>query len=102
MQLGERFQESFLGRFLGLAAIPEKSMRDMENSGAVAPNNFRECRLIFRAGLSRQFEIGRLFVNVRQKRSLGKAPAERGGDGGLDSCPNNGRSRAPTGSATNP
>jgi hypothetical protein len=41
----------------------------VENSGAVTANDFSKGRLVFRARQARQFEIGRLFVTVRQKRS---------------------------------
>jgi hypothetical protein len=56
----------------------------MEDPRAVPANNFRKRTLVFRTGLPRQFEIGGLFVTVRQKRSLWSAPAERSGDGALD------------------
>jgi hypothetical protein len=56
----------------------------MEDPGAVSANNFRKRSLVFRASLPRQFEIGGLFVTVRQKRSLWSAPAERSGDGALN------------------
>jgi hypothetical protein len=67
--LRERLQERFLGGVFGLAAVAEKSMRDMKDSGAVSSDNFCEGRLVFCACLPRQFKIGRLFVTVRQKRS---------------------------------
>jgi len=73
--LRERFQESFLRRFLGLTAIAKKPVRNMEDSRAVAANNFSERRLVFGACLLRQLEVGRLFVTVRQKSSFWSAPA---------------------------
>jgi len=66
--LRERFQKSFLRSLFGLIAIAKEAMRDVKNSRAVPSNNFCKCRLVFRACLPRQFEIGRLFINVRQKR----------------------------------
>jgi hypothetical protein len=68
--LRKGLQESFLGRFFGVTAIAKKSVRNVENPRAVAAHNFRKRTLVFRAGLARQFEIGGLFVTVRQKRSL--------------------------------
>jgi hypothetical protein len=56
----------------------------MKDPGAVAPHDFRERTFIFRACGARQFEIGGLFITVRQKRSPWSAPAERSGDGALD------------------
>ena len=41
----------------------------MKDSRAVASNDLSERRLVFRACLTRQFEVRRLFVTVRQKRS---------------------------------
>jgi len=67
--LGKRLEERFLRGFFSLAAIPEKSMRDMEDPVTVTADNFRKSRLVVRACLARQLEIGRLFVSVRQKRS---------------------------------
>jgi hypothetical protein len=67
--LRERLQESFLRGLFGLTAIAKETKRDMKNSRAVASNNFSEGRFIFSACATRQFEFGRLFVTVRQKRS---------------------------------
>jgi hypothetical protein len=67
--LRERFQESFLCSLFGLTTIAKEPVRDMKNSRAVASDNFREGRLVFRACLPRQFEFRGLFVTVRQKRS---------------------------------
>jgi len=82
--LRERLQESFLRGLFGLTAIAKETMRDMKNSRAKASYNLSEGRLVVRACAPRQFEFGRLFVTVRQKRSFWNAPAERSGDGALD------------------
>jgi len=74
--LRKGLQECFLGRFFGVTAIAKKPVRDVEDPGAVAADNFRKRTLVLRAGLARQLEIGGLFVTVRQKRSLWSAPAE--------------------------
>ncbi|HYW72752.1 MAG TPA: hypothetical protein VE961_17135, partial [Pyrinomonadaceae bacterium] len=76
-QLRKGFQECFLRGFFGLAAIPKKSMSDMENPGTESSHNFGERTFILSPRLARQFEFGGLFVTVRQKRSLRSAPAER-------------------------
>jgi len=52
-----------------MASIAKKPVSNMKDSGAVASNNLCERRLVFRACVPRQFEIGGLFVTVRQKRS---------------------------------
>jgi len=67
--LRECFQESLLHGFFRLAAVAKKSVRNVENSGAVSANDFSEGRFICRAYETRQFEIRRLIVTVRQKRS---------------------------------
>jgi hypothetical protein len=67
--LRECFQERFLRCFFSVTTIAKESVRYVENSGTVSANDFSKRRFIFRAGLARQFEIGGLFVTVRQKRS---------------------------------
>jgi hypothetical protein len=57
---------------------------NVKNARAEASNDFGECRLIFVAREAGQFNFGRLFVVVRQKRAFWSAPAERSGDGALD------------------
>jgi hypothetical protein len=69
--LRKGLQESFLRRFFGLAAIAKEPMRNVEYSRAIASNNFRECRFVFRARPAGQFQVGRMFVTVRQKLSFG-------------------------------
>jgi len=82
--LRECFQESLLGSVFRLTAVAKKSVRDMEDPGAVSANDFSEGRFIFGARETREFKVRRLIVAVRQKRFLWSAPAERSGDGALD------------------
>ena len=68
-ELSKCFQKSLLGRLFGVTAIAKEPVRHMENPGTVSEDDFGKRRFIFRAGLARQFEIGSLFVTVRQNRS---------------------------------
>ena len=65
----ESFQENLLRCILNQAALTKESLRHVEHARAVAPHYFSERRLVFRASLARQLEVGRVFVTVRQKRS---------------------------------
>jgi len=71
--LCEGFQEGFLCGLFGLAAIPKEPVSNVEDSRAEASNDFGEGILIFVAREAGQFNFGRLFVVVRQKRILKKS-----------------------------
>jgi hypothetical protein len=67
--LRKRFQENLLRRVFGQAALAKESAGDLEYSRTIAPDYLGKGGLVFRARLTRQFKVGRLFVTVRQKRS---------------------------------
>jgi hypothetical protein len=70
--LSESFQENLLGRFFNQAALAKEPAGDLEYPRAIAPDYLGKGGLVFRAGLTRQLEVGRLFVTVGQKRSSSK------------------------------
>jgi len=67
--LSESFQENFLRRFFNQAALAKESGGDFEYPRTIAPDYLGKGGLVFRTRLTRQLEVGRLFVTVRQKCS---------------------------------
>jgi hypothetical protein len=67
--LGESFQENLLRRFFDQAALAKESAGNLEYPRTVAPDYLGKGGLVFRACLTRQLEVRRLFVTVGQKRS---------------------------------
>jgi hypothetical protein len=65
----ECFQESFLRGFFSLTAVAKEAVRNVEHARAEAAHDFGKGGLVGIAREAGQFNFGRLFVNVRQKRS---------------------------------
>jgi hypothetical protein len=70
--LSESFQENLLCRLFDQAALAKESAGDLEYSRTIASDYLGKGGLVFGAGLTRQLEVGRLFVTVRQKCSSSK------------------------------